>query len=135
MAFSISKFAAKSGVSASAVRYYESVGLLPRAERRSGRRVYFARDVPALRLIVALRQAGFSIAEIGEFLASTSSDRTSPVANSVKLRAKARDIDDRIRALDSQRKLLELALACPCHQPAHCNQLREFLFKSGERSA
>lgn len=36
----IGELAGAAGVSPSAVRYYEAQGLLPRAERTSGRRVY-----------------------------------------------------------------------------------------------
>ena len=36
----IGQVAERAGIATSAIRYYEAKGLLPRAERRNGRRVY-----------------------------------------------------------------------------------------------
>jgi len=62
----VSELAARSGISPSAVRWYESVGALPPARRTaSGYRDYGDEDVARLRLVVALRRLGVGPAEAG----------------------------------------------------------------------
>jgi MerR family transcriptional regulator, redox-sensitive transcriptional activator SoxR len=52
------------GVSAPAVRYYESVGLISRPKRISGWWRYTPKDLERLKLIYSARRAGFSIRDI-----------------------------------------------------------------------
>jgi DNA-binding transcriptional MerR regulator len=58
----ISEFAEKSAVSADTVRYYERIGLLPRAGRNaSGHRDYGADDLVWMAFLQRLRKTGMSI--------------------------------------------------------------------------
>jgi arsenate reductase len=62
----IADLAAQVGIASSAVRWYESVGVLPPASRGSnGYREYREDDVARLRLVVGLRQLGLEPAEAG----------------------------------------------------------------------
>lgn len=60
----ISEVARRVGLQASAIRYYESIGLLPRATRVSGQRRYDATALYRLALIHRARQLGFTLPEI-----------------------------------------------------------------------
>ena len=58
-----------SGVSPKMIRYYESTGLLPDADRRaSGYRDYGQHDVHRLRFLQRARELGFSTQEIRDLL-------------------------------------------------------------------
>jgi len=62
--------ARRSGVSVRMLRHYDAIGLLRPARRNaSGYRLYAPADLARLQAIVALRQLGFGLAEIGELLA------------------------------------------------------------------
>ena len=65
----IGELAKQSGLAASTIRYYESIGLIKQVDRRpNGYRTYPAATVTTLGLITAAQQAGFSLDEIRSLL-------------------------------------------------------------------
>ena len=60
----ISEVARQVGLQASAIRYYERIGLLPRAPRISGQRRYDITALYRLAIIQRARQLGFTLTEI-----------------------------------------------------------------------
>ena len=60
----ISEAARQVGLKASAIRYYERIGLLPRAPRMSGQRRYDTTALYRLAIIRRARQLGFTLSEI-----------------------------------------------------------------------
>lgn len=96
------------GLNVSAIRYYESVGLLPQARRRaSGHRVYGAEIEGVLTLIRQCRDFGFSVDETRELVSlSTSQDRDCVEARSIaQLRL------DAVRTRRAELQRLERSLA------------------------
>ena len=60
----ISEVARQVGLRASAIRYYERIGLLPRAPRINGQRRYDTTALYRLAIIQRARQLGFTLTEI-----------------------------------------------------------------------
>lgn len=60
----ISQVAGQLGLRPSAIRYYERIGVLPRAERSSGRRRYDETVLYRLALVQRARATGFTLTEI-----------------------------------------------------------------------
>lgn len=104
-----------SGVSAKMIRYYESIALLPAADRsESGYRKYTHADIHRLKFVRRARDFGFSMAQIVELLVLWS-DRSRP-SSEVKRIALAHmaELDAKIKHLRALQKSLK-SLAATCH--------------------
>jgi DNA-binding transcriptional MerR regulator len=64
----IDHVARRTGLTSRALRFYEARGLVRPLRTGSGRRVFSPRDLERLHRLVALKGAGFSLAEIGRIL-------------------------------------------------------------------
>ncbi len=110
----IREVAARSGVSVHTLRYYERVGLLPRADRSSsGYRLYPVEAVRRVRLVRILRSLGFRIHELRSLAAVV--DRRFPRgAFRARLRSKRDEVGGRLKDLRDAWKLLDALQACRC---------------------
>lgn len=111
----IGEVAAETGVTAKSIRYYESINLIPAAERtEAGYRQYGARDVQILHFIKRSRGLGFSVAQVAELL-SLYQDR-SRASGEVKgiVEVRLSEIDQKVSELESIRATLR-TLADRCH--------------------
>jgi MerR family transcriptional regulator, redox-sensitive transcriptional activator SoxR len=112
---SIGAVAARTGVAASALRYYEEEGLI-RSERTDGGQRRYHREV--LRRVAFIRTAqrvGLSLEEIAEAMASLPGDRTPTKADWEKLSRSWRGrLDDQIAVLERLRDRLTSCIGCGC---------------------
>ena len=123
----IGQAAQASGISAKMTRYYETIGLFPRAGRTpGGYRDYDAPDVQRLRFIRRARDLGFSLEQIRELLELWSDkDRHSADVKSLAL-AHIAELEARAAELKSMIKTLRaLARACDGDQRPDCPIMEE----------
>ena len=111
----IGEVAESSGVPAKTIRYYESVGLIPAAERAdNGYRAYRENDVRTLRFIQRARSLGFSVEGVGELLPLWQArSRASADVRAIALRH-VEEVERKIRELQTVRDAL-LDLVHRCH--------------------
>lgn len=111
----IGQAAALSGVSAKMVRYYESLGLLPKVARtQAGYRQYGEREVHTLRFIKHSRQLGFGMTEVAELLKLWQNRKRSSVDVKRIALAHVADLDRRMREMAEMKHTLERLAQC-CH--------------------
>lgn len=116
-----------SGISTKMIRYYESIGLVPRAGRTgSGYRDYAPADIHRLRFIRRARDLGFSFDQVRELL-KLWSDKTRSSKN-VKAVALAHIAELEMRATELKemiRTLKHLADACEGDHRPDCPIIEE----------
>lgn len=122
-----------SGVSAKMIRYYESVGLIPEAQRSdAGYRVYSDNDVHTLRFVLRSRDLGFSVKEISQLL-ELWQDRNRASADVKAFAQKHIDqLNGKIDELTSMVQTLEhLASNCQGNNRPECPILNELASEPG----
>lgn len=108
----IGEVAERSGLAASALRFYEKRELIEPAGRNGLRRTYRPEVLERLALISCARTAGFSIAEIARFLRATPGD----VQLRARMARKAEELEEDIARLTRMRDSLRHASTCT-HEP------------------
>jgi MerR family copper efflux transcriptional regulator len=123
----IGQAAAASGVSAKMLRYYESIGLMPKADRtEAGYRAYTASDVNTLRFIRRARDLGLPIERI-RLLVGLWRDRNRSSADVKRITEEyVAELEAKILELTAMRdSLQELAEACHGDHRPECPILRD----------
>jgi MerR family copper efflux transcriptional regulator len=113
--FNIGQAAARSGVTAKMIRYYESLGLLPSVPRtEAGYRLYGDNEVHTLRFIGRGRNLGFGMDEIAELLKLWQNRRRASADVKRIALAHVANLERRMDQMMSMKRTLE-ALAASCH--------------------
>jgi len=109
----ISQLAARSGLPATTLRFYESVGLLPAQRTPAGYRVYGEDSMDRLTFIGAAKHLGLPLEEIAELLAVWDTGSCTQVRANLRPRVADRiaDAEARIAELAAFRTALHQALA------------------------
>ncbi|MGO9673212.1 MAG: helix-turn-helix domain-containing protein [Methylocella sp.] len=119
----IAEVARRSGVPASALRFYEEKRLIASIGRRGLRRLFDPGVLERLALISLGRAAGFSLDEIALMFTSDGQPRI----DRQMLLAKARELDRTIRRLNAMREGLRHAAACRAPSHMECPTFRRIL--------
>lgn len=109
----IGEFARQFGLKPATVRYYESLGVLEAVPRVAGSRSYDGRAQASLRIVLALKRVGFSLAQIRSLRVTGTGART-PERWRQAARQKLEQIDQDIANLEAARRALTESLACEC---------------------
>ena len=119
----INEVARRSGVPASALRFYEEKGLIASVGRRGLRRLFAETVLERLALVTLGSAAGFSLDEIARMFAPDGRPRI----DRELLAAKAAELDGTIRKLSAMRDGLRHAAACPAPSHLECPTFRRLL--------
>lgn len=116
----IGEVARRAGVRPSALRYYESIRLLPAPRRVAGRRRYDENTIQMLKVIQLAQQAGFTVAEIQTLLHGFAPE-TPPAARWQPLaRQKLAELDALIERAQRMKQILQAGLNCGCLRLEDC---------------
>lgn len=118
----IGDLARQTGTKVNTIRFYEDIGLLPRAVRTaSGRRSYSVADVRRLTFIRHGRGLGFSVDEIRSLLALSDEPERDCAEAAAIARRHLQDIETRIARLETLRDALsEVAVSCEGGRARDC---------------
>lgn len=116
----ISEVAKRAGIRASAIRYYESVRLLPAPRRSGGRRRYDADVLRRISFIQVAQAAGLTIAEIQMLVNELDDDTPLSERWQTLARQKLAELDELMRKVQGMRMLLANGLRCRCTNLEEC---------------
>lgn len=116
----ISEVAQQAGLRPSAIRYYESVNLLPTPRRVSGQRRYGPDILRRLSFIQTAQAAGFTLAEMQMLFNGL--DGANPLSERWRTLAqqKMSEVDALIERAQGMKKMLENGLNCGCLSLEEC---------------
>jgi MerR family transcriptional regulator, redox-sensitive transcriptional activator SoxR len=116
----IGELASRTGVNASAIRYYEKLSLVPAPYRASGQRCYTDEAIYRVLLIRFAREMDFSLEEIKIFLSGLTDK--APVGKRWKrlAQSKIREVDETVTRARRLKSLLEHLLHCRCASLREC---------------
>jgi len=118
---SIGEVAQRTGIRASALRYYEDERILPPAARVNGRRCYDEAGVRRVGLLQFAQQAGFTLEEVrtlfhGFGTSTPLSARWRPLAQK-----KLQELEVLAAGVQRMQRALEIALECGCVSVEDCS--------------
>lgn len=126
----ISEVAKRSGVAASALRFYEERGLIRSERTGSGHRRYPRAVLRRVAFIVFAQRIGLSLEEIGAELAKLPPDRTPTGEDWAKLSSGwTKRVEERIAELERLKAGLTTCIGCGCLSLDRC-----YLSNPGDRA-
>jgi MerR family transcriptional regulator, redox-sensitive transcriptional activator SoxR len=118
--FGIGEIADRAGIAASAIRYYEQIGLLPSARRVSGKRRYDLSILQKLRMIRLAKQTGLTIEEIQVLLHDFPENTPPSIRWAALAQGKIAELDEKMLQIQQMKSMLEKALECECPTLEDC---------------
>ncbi len=106
--------ARRAGIRPSAIRYYESVGLLAEPDRVNGRRRYGPDVLTQLTVIRMAQEAGFTVAEMRALFHGFPETTTASLRWRAFAERKLGEMDAIIARAQRMRGLLEESMRCSC---------------------
>ena len=119
----IGEVAQETGLPASTLRYYESIGLINSCGRNGLRRLYEPEVIDQLAFVRLGRLAGFTLKEI----ASMGSSEHSIEIDREKIKEKAQAVELHINRLNALKTMLMHVANCPEEDHSNCPKFRRLL--------
>lgn len=117
----IGALARRTGLSPSAIRFYEDKGLVTAHRTGGNQRRFLRSDIRRLSFILIAQKLGLSLEEIAEQLARLPDGRTPTSFDWWKISEAIRDrLDRRIAQLEAMRDNLDGCIGCGCLSLKHC---------------
>jgi MerR family transcriptional regulator, redox-sensitive transcriptional activator SoxR len=118
---SIGDLAQRTGLSVSAIRFYEARGLITSFRSAGGQRRFLRSDIRRLSFIRIAQHFGLSIQDIGAELAKLPHGRTPNATDWARIsRALRKMLNDRIATLERARDRLDGCIGCGCLSLQKC---------------
>ena len=112
---SIGEVAERTGVSVSALRFYEAEGMISSSRSAGGQRRFARDELRRVAFIRVAQRVGLTLDEIRAALATLPDQRTPTAADWARLsKAWKAQLDERIRLLESVRDDLSSCIGCGC---------------------
>ncbi|WP_068088345.1 redox-sensitive transcriptional activator SoxR [Polycladidibacter stylochi] len=128
---SIGELAARTGLTTSAIRFYESKGLIVAARSNSGQRRFMRADIRRLSLILVAQEFGFTLPEIREYLKNIPSGRALSKQDWARLSKEFKQhLEQRIERMTLLRDRLDSCIGCGCLSMEQCH-----LYNAGDAAA
>jgi MerR family redox-sensitive transcriptional activator SoxR len=122
MELGIGEVARRVGVRPSAVRFYETRGLIVPDGRKGGKRVYGQEAVERMALITFAKELGFSLDEIRTLLTGFAPDTTAGARWSTLAATKLVELDAMTQRIETMRTALQRISHCGCHDLDQCSR-------------
>lgn len=117
----IGELAARTGLSVSAIRFYEAKGLIEPFRSAGGQRRFLRSDIRRLSFIRIAQQLGLSIELIAAELHKLPHGRTPTAADWGKISRAIREmLEEKILVLQRTRDKLDLCIGCGCLSLKNC---------------
>lgn len=127
----IGELADRTGLSVSAIRFYEEKGLVHPGRNASGQRRFLRADIRRLSFVLVAQEFGFSIAEIAEQLKRLPQGRAPTKADWTRISREFRShLDQRIARMTALRDKLDSCIGCGCLSLKSCR-----LYNAGDAAA
>jgi DNA-binding transcriptional MerR regulator len=120
----IGQLAHTAGLTTSAIRYYERVGVLPEPERSSGQRRYGPEAVRRLQVLDVAKRAGFTLEEAAVLIAAEADPDPGAQLRDLAVR-KLPEVEALIERAEAMREWLTHAAKCDCCSLEVCGLFAE----------
>ncbi|QUS55568.1 redox-sensitive transcriptional activator SoxR [Pseudovibrio brasiliensis] len=127
----IGELAERSGLTTSAIRFYETKGIVTASRNAGGQRRFMRADIRRLSFALVAQEFGFTIKEISEQLGTLPPGRAPNKAEWKRLSQQFKmHLDDRITRMERLRSQLEGCMGCGCLSLDKCE-----LYNAGDAAA
>lgn len=111
----------RTGLAVSAIRFYETHGIVKPVRNAGGHRRYGRPDIRRLSFVMAAQKLGFPLADIAAHLSRLPDDKAPSKADWTRIsKGFRKDIDARIAALQDLRDKLDGCIGCGCLSLKSC---------------